>query len=282
VPAPRFSVVIPTFGRPRYLTEAVDSVLAQTVGDLECIVVDDASPDPVEVPADPRVRVVRRPANGGSAAARNSGIDAATGDYVTFLDDDDLFTPDRLELALAGFDRADVSLCWTRWVDGTDRPGRVLDGDVRDTILDDLIPHVGATAVRRAVVPRFDERVRCCEDVDWWLRLAQTGPVATTPRHGHLYRRHAGVRHRKTAVDRVEARTRILEWHEGYFADHPAARSFQWKRIGLYAVSAGSYRTARQAFARSLRARAQPSTAWHLVRSFRPDDAGDHPVPSGA
>ena len=280
--APRFSVVIPTYGRPRYLTEAVESVLAQSVGDLECIVVDDASPEPIEVPADPRVRVVSRPTNGGSAAARNSGIDAAGGEFVTFLDDDDLFAPDRLELALAGFERADVSLCWTRWIDGADRPGRVLDGDVRDVILDDLVPHVGATAVRRATVPRFDERVRCCEDIDWWLRLSHAGPVVTTRRHGHLYRRHTGVRHRKSAVDRVEARTLILDWHEEYFAAHPAARSFQWKRIGLYAVSAGRHRTARQAFARSLRARAQPSTAWHLVRSIRPDDVGEQPVPSDA
>jgi glycosyltransferase involved in cell wall biosynthesis len=282
MPAPRFSVVIPTYGRPRYLAEAVDSVLAQSVEDLECIVVDDASPDPVEVRSDPRVRVVTRDTNGGSAAARNSGIDAATGDFVMFLDDDDLFAPDRLELAVAGFDRADVSLCWTRWIDGGPSPGRMLDGDVRDTILDDLVPHVGATAVRRAVVPRFDERVRCCEDLDWWLRLAQIGPVTTTQTHGHLFRRHTGARYRKTAADRVEARTRILGWHEQYFAGHPAARSFQWKRIGLYAVSAGDYRTARHAFARSLRARAHPSTAWHLVRSIRPDDAGAQPVPSGA
>jgi glycosyltransferase involved in cell wall biosynthesis len=280
--APRFSVVIPTYGRPRYLTEAVESVLAQTVEDLECVVVDDASPDPIDVPSDPRVRVVTRRANGGSAAARNSGLDAATGEFVAFLDDDDVFAPDRLELALTGFDHADVSLCWTRWIDGGDRPGRELHGDVRDVILDDLVPHVGATAVRRSVTPRFDERVRCCEDIDWWLRLAHAAPVATTPGYGHLYRRHAGVRHRKTADDRVDARTLILDWHAGYFDAHPAARSFQWKRIGLYAVSAGRYRTARQAFTRSLRARAQPSTAWHLVRSLRPDEAGGQPVPSGA
>ena len=279
---PRFSVVIPTYGRPRYLTEAVDSVLAQTVDDLECIVVDDASPDPIEVVPEPRVRVITRATNGGSAAARNAGIEAATGEFVAFLDDDDLFEPDRLELALAGFERADVALCWTQFVDGAPHHGRQLEGDVRNTILDDLVPHVGATAVRRSIVPRFDERVRCCEDLDWWLRLAQAAPVATTPRYGHRFRRHSGTRHRKTAEDRVEARTRILAWHDGYFTDHPRARSFQWKRIGLYAVSAGHYRTARHAFAQSLRARAQPSTAWHLVRSLRPDDAGEQPVPSGA
>ena len=280
--APRFSVIIPTYGRPRYLAEAVDSVLAQTVRDLECIVVDDASPEPIDVPSDPRIRVVRLAANGGSAAARNAGIEAATGEFVTFLDDDDLFAADRLELALAGLDRAAVALCWTQFVDGGPQPGRHLDGDVRDTILDDLVPHVGATAVRRSIVPRFDERVRCCEDLDWWLRLAQAAPVATVPRAGHRYRLHSGTRYRKTADDRVEARTRILGWHDDYFAAHPVARAFQWKRIGLYAVSAGRYGTARRAFAHSLRARVQPSTAWHLFRSLRPDAVADHPVPSGA
>ncbi|MBI4259617.1 MAG: glycosyltransferase family 2 protein, partial [Actinobacteria bacterium] len=105
VATPLFSVIVPTHGRPAYLAEALASVAAQTIEDWEAVVVDDASPEPVEVPDDPRFRLVRRDENGGPGAARNSGLAAATGRYIAFLDDDDLFTPDRLEVALEGLQR---------------------------------------------------------------------------------------------------------------------------------------------------------------------------------
>src|SRR5512144_2193690 len=93
---PTFSVIIPTYGRAKFLSEAVASVLAQTCADFECIVVDDASPEPATVPDDERVRLSRREENGGPPAARNTGIDAACGTYVAFLDDDDVWVPTRL------------------------------------------------------------------------------------------------------------------------------------------------------------------------------------------
>src|SRR5437588_9672841 len=108
---PAFTVIVPTYGRPQFLSEAVRSVLDQTVSDLECLVVDDASPEPVIVEGDGRVRIIRRASNGGPPAARNTGIRNARGRYVAFLDDDDLFTTDRLELAVRGLDEAPVALC---------------------------------------------------------------------------------------------------------------------------------------------------------------------------
>src|SRR5262249_44071462 len=125
---PTFSVIIPTYGRPRYLAEAVRSVLDQTVGDFECIVVDDASPDPVAVVDDARVRVVRRDVNGGPAAARNTGIDAARGRNLVFLDDDDLYTPERLAAAATGLARAPVTICHARHLDAEDGRNRALEG----------------------------------------------------------------------------------------------------------------------------------------------------------
>src|SRR6476661_8300940 len=94
--APMFSVIIPTYGRSSLLAEAVASVLAQSFSDFECIVVDDASPEAPTLPDDLRLRLIVREHNGGPPAARNTGIASATGAYVAFLDDDDVWRPDRL------------------------------------------------------------------------------------------------------------------------------------------------------------------------------------------
>ena len=108
---PLFSIIIPTYGRAEYLAEAVDSVLAQTVADFECLVVDDGSPEPVSLSTeDDRVRVLRREINGGPSTARNTGLAHARGRFVAFLDDDDLYLPVRLALALEGLARAPVDL----------------------------------------------------------------------------------------------------------------------------------------------------------------------------
>jgi glycosyltransferase involved in cell wall biosynthesis len=113
---PLFSIIVPAYGRPQLLAEALGSVLAQTIQDFECIVVDDASPSPVDVPDDPRIRLVRREMNGGLPAARNTGLQHASGRYVVFLDDDDLFTPERLSLGLDVLDQSPLSICWARWI----------------------------------------------------------------------------------------------------------------------------------------------------------------------
>lgn len=271
-PSPLFSVVVPTYARARFLDEAVASVLAQSVDDLECLVVDDASPRPVTCSlVDDRIQVIRRTSNGGPAAARNTGMAAARGRYVAFLDDDDRFTEDRLAYALAGLERAPVSICWSG---DLDRPqaaprGRVLEGDVSHVIRDATVPHVGQTVASRASLVAFDERFRGGEDVEWWIRLAQQNTVATVCRVGLLYRHHDGHRPGSGALVRAESLRRIFDLHARYFAAHPRATAFHWKRIGLTALRGGDRRAARRAFLRSLRARPQPRTLWHLGRSYR-------------
>ena len=264
---PLFSVVIPTHGRPELLADTVRSVLAQTIDDLECLVVDDGGGEDFDLPDDVRVRIIRRPENGGTAATRNTGIDEAVGTYVTFIDDDDLFTADRLELALEGLERAPVSVCWIRHLDGESEGGRMLDGDVGDVILDDLVPHVGACAIPRDRILRFDESMRSGEDVEWWLRTAQALPFATVPRVGYLYRRHPGVRYLKGPAIRARSHVEILDRYADYFATHPAAAAFRWKRVGLLATTAGDTRLARQAVLRSMRLRPSLRTTVHLGRT---------------
>jgi len=104
----RASVVIPTYNRAQYLHDTVESVLSQEFGDHEVIVVDDCSSDDTQSVAasfdDPRVRYIRHETNRGGGAARNTGIQAANGDYVAFLDDDDSWHSEKLARQVACLD----------------------------------------------------------------------------------------------------------------------------------------------------------------------------------
>lgn len=106
---PRISAIIPAYnGVTRYLSQAIDSVLAQTYRDRELIVVDDASSDDTGrlVLRFPQARYFRRADNGGQAAARNDGARLASGEFLAFLDQDDLWEPTFLEEALASLEQA--------------------------------------------------------------------------------------------------------------------------------------------------------------------------------
>jgi len=268
--APLFSVIIPTYGRPVYLGEAIRSVLEQSEQDFEIVVVDDAGPDQVHVPDDPRIRLIRRDDNGGPAAARNTGLDAATGRYVVFCDDDDLMTPQRLALAKEGLARAPVAICFSRYLDGPQGQQVVHEGHVHDTIVNDMAPHVGRTAVERVLALRFDERFDAAEDIEWWLRLSERTRVTTTPRIGYLIRRHGGERTRTALPARIASRELLIQVHDEYFDDHHEALAFAWKRVGLMALTYGDRTVARRAFLRSIGADVQAKTIGHLVRSLGP------------
>ena len=106
---PRISVVVPIYNVERYLPACLDSVARQTVDDLEVVMVDDGSTDGSAalageyVSGDPRFRLVQQ-RNGGLSAARNTGIDAAGGEFIAFLDSDDVLPPNAYELLLGALD----------------------------------------------------------------------------------------------------------------------------------------------------------------------------------
>jgi glycosyltransferase involved in cell wall biosynthesis len=110
---PLVTAVIPSYGRPEFLEEAVRSVVEQTYEPLELVVVDDCSPDPVEPQLAETdlsrlrdVRFLRHEQNQGANAARNTGIRAAKGEFVAFLDDDDRWRPTKIARQIRVFDRA--------------------------------------------------------------------------------------------------------------------------------------------------------------------------------
>ena len=98
---PRFSVIIPLYNKAPYVRKTVESVLGQSFGDYELIIIDngstDGSSDVVAVFTDPRIRVVRSEKNMGVSNARNKGVTLSTAPYITFLDADDWWEPTFLE-----------------------------------------------------------------------------------------------------------------------------------------------------------------------------------------
>ena len=102
---PLVSVIIPTFNRARLIVRTIESVLAQSYQNMEIIVVDDASTDNtgavVQHISDPRIKYFQLETNGGPSKARNAGVEQARGEFVAFLDSDDEWDPQKIELQLA-------------------------------------------------------------------------------------------------------------------------------------------------------------------------------------
>ncbi len=163
---PTVSVIMPTYGNRGFLAESVQSVLAQTFADFELLVVDDHSREPIETGTDdPRVRVIRMPSNQGPAAARNTGIVLARGRFVAFLDDDDLYPPDRLQRGVDEIGEATVHCVPVTTSD------RRFDGDLRSSLAALGIPLLQQVMLRREDCLQFDPSLRTSEDGEWWLRM---------------------------------------------------------------------------------------------------------------
>lgn len=178
----KFTVVIPTYQRPELVRQAVQTVLAQTFQDFEIVVVDDGSPEPIQLlVTDGRVRVVRHETNRGAAAARNTGIRAARGELVAFLDSDDVWFPEKLEKQAALMGNAAYGACVTGYEYDTEEGysveiPRKPRSWLRELAMGCRLSPGTTLAVRRAcyeTVGFYDEALPRHEDYDWLLRFVQ-------------------------------------------------------------------------------------------------------------
>jgi glycosyltransferase involved in cell wall biosynthesis len=203
------SVVIPTRDRRTLVRSAVACALAQHDVDVEVVVVDDASSDgtaeDLGALGDPRVRVVRHDRRAGVSAARNRGIAEATAPWVAFLDDDDLWAPDKLVRQLDAADRAGRAWVYAGDVNVDDRleilsgappapPERVMSELDRFNPVPTGASNVVVRADLLAAVGGFDPALRRTEDWDLWIRLARSGAPAAADAPLVAYRFHPGNR----------------------------------------------------------------------------------------
>jgi glycosyltransferase involved in cell wall biosynthesis len=195
---PRVSVIIPTYNRSHYLGKAIDSVLTQSYGDYELIVVDDGSTDDTQDALAMYRNAIKliRQENGGASSARNTGIRAARGEWVAFLDSDDEWLPEKLYTQMRSVVEKDTTCLHTTnySVFSAEKNGhvsRIMTGFSRLRSVPRLIEHplnyqikyglarTPCVLVRKEALFRaglFDERMTIYEDQDLMCRLALEGP----------------------------------------------------------------------------------------------------------
>lgn len=187
------SVVIPTYNRGAFIRDAVDSVLAQSYRNLEVIVVDDGSTDNTAAILaaidDPRLHYIRQE-NQGRSHARNVALRLAVGDYIAFLDSDDIYLPGKLRLQVDYLDaNPDIVMVYTsaNCIDESGRPlGKTYEATVSGDIYAEVAFFLPVTVILPTVMLRrevlaatglFDEQMERFEDTDMWRRIARRYPV---------------------------------------------------------------------------------------------------------
>jgi glycosyltransferase involved in cell wall biosynthesis len=242
---PLISVVVPVYNAcrsdPRYLREALASVLHQSYGSFELIVVDDGSTDGSAAlceealrarPDEVEARLLHKP-NGGQSSARNFGARHARGEWVSFLDQDDQFLPDKLA-RVAPLLQPGVDMVYTD-VDSMDADGRPLwvglhrdhgcggahpKSALEDVILRNVMVVPGVMTLRRDFFLRlggFDETLSGYEDDDLFLRVFQAGTIAYLPESTMRWRMHGQMY--SSSTRHLESRLRY--WRK-LLAEHAA------------------------------------------------------------
>ena len=233
------SVVIPTRDRPGLLAHTLKTVLWQEDVDVEVLVVDDGTGSgtgaALERLGDSRVHLLRNSGPPGVSGARNSGIAAARGHWIAFLDDDDLWAPGKLKAQLSVAEGAGAAWVYAGdvTVDENLRVRAGLPPPAPEQVVGDLRRYNAVPAgasnvvVRRDVldaVGGFDAGLRTSEDWDLWLRLAATSLPAWVPRPLVALRTHRGMASR--AVDQMLADIEIIAQRHGIPVDR--ARHERW------------------------------------------------------
>jgi glycosyltransferase involved in cell wall biosynthesis len=277
------SVVVPVYNRPGSLRRAVESVLQQTHDHLEIIVVDDGSTTDIGSVIrsidDERTYFIQHEVNRGAAAARNTGIEVAQGDWVAFLDSDDWWNERKIEVQLKSIRAADpdvgVAFCGCNLHPGPGGKDRVelprQDLDIQVQLArENCIPGGMSTPIVRNSLLRevggFDEGYPSCQDWDLWLRLSQVckfkfipEPLTNMNVSGSdrisVNFEAARIGHERilnTYRDRIE--------RAGFLADH-------WFRLGRICAAQGDMKAARSYLMKAIQKKPSQMYWWGTAAS---------------
>ena len=272
---PLVSVIIPTHNRGQLLVRAIQSVLAQTFSDFEIIVVDDGSIDNTKEVVrgfkDPRIRFFHHEQNRGPSAARNTAIRAARGRYVTFLDSDDEYAPEKLQEQMCALGKNEGERDSIVIVTGTlhlfdfpTMPRKIWpvinlrpcpEGHIYESFWAlKRIKVIASMLVSRECLEKvnlFDEALRASEFWDLGIRLAKNCRYEVVEKP--LYIVHADSTVRAWNIDtRIPAIRRILSKYSGELASRPRSAARLRANMGVLQLNAGLRNEARQTFLQAL------------------------------
>lgn len=265
------SVVLPVYNRTAPLVAAMKSVLDQSYTDLELIVVDDASPidlaPTVASVGDDRVRYLRRTANGGAGAARNTGIEAATGRFIAFQDSDDLWFPGKLEAQVALIEEAPAEIgvvMGGKIIYGRDGDNRFGEGRVAYAPRPEGIFKTGDDQLKKMLAENrmsvqnaifradcmpsriwFDEALRADEDWDFGVRLVQQTAIHEVLAPVVMcFKSDDSISKNRRAT--VRTRARVLQKNRAIYARYPREHGQSLFRLGTMLYGLGRRRMGRR------------------------------------
>ena len=266
---PELTVVIPAHNRPEAVEGAVDAALAQSLDALEVVVVDDGSDPPLRLTERPRVRVLRREHSGGPSAARNAGLAAARGRYVTFIDDDNRHLPHMAEVSLRAIAESTLpppvaALSGIEIVRG----GRVVEKRIPPShprgdhfSLEQPPPgrsHMtkGTLVVETEVlrsIGGFDETLRSREQADLFYRLNPVCSIVGIETVTYRVDRDPGERLSRDPVALVDGVERLIRKHRSLMEAHPRGYADLLLGHARMSIVAGPRRAVLPSIARAFR-----------------------------
>lgn len=277
---PEVSVIIPTCNRAHLLPSALKSVLQQSVQNIEVIVVDDHSADDtlkvIEEFDDSRIKCVARKEQGGGAVARNTGITAAQGRYIAFLDDDDTWDPDKLSRQLEVFSSApSVGLVYTGVRHINQQNGLTIKTSVpsrrgrlyRLLLADNFIGTTSSVMVRREALEYcgyFDPEFPSCQDWDLYLRISSKFAIDFVSEAMVNFYIHP-VRITRDLGARIRGRERILNKYQQDLVGNRSLLSRHYTALGKLYCHTGSVSQGRSLLFKAVKENPLAVSAYKLL-----------------
>lgn len=284
---PKVSICIPTFNRKDYIQKTLDSIFSQTYKDYEIIIVDDGSTDGTEEIIKSYDFPIRYnwQSNRGDAFSRNRLIDLANGEYISFVDSDDLLVPDALErmIRVMESEQEDVIVygAYYRINEKGQICGRckrkLHSGKITRYLFETILVHVTGSMFPSQILkqsPRFDDSLHVCSDYALWLYLSTKYKFIALPDPTYLRRRHT------TNLSKDTFENRFIEYQvinrfynemggKDYIPEKVAERVLSKKRYkaGRYALKEGMYEKAYDLFVKSFIKSPNLKTLIYLIKA---------------
>lgn len=252
---PKVSVIIHTYNNERFIAETIETVLAQTFKDYEIIVVDDGSTDNTRTALNPYIDRVKYhyKENGGIASAKNAGIKLSNGEYVAFLDHDDLWVPEKLDVQIDYFYKnPQVGLVYSKYASFRNGDGDVIrvkpkvgfSGWIFAKLISKSVIQTSTVMVRmdclKAVGP-FDESLALADEYDLFLRIAKSYQCGFINKELTRYRIHENNASKNRHLFDLE-NLKVYERLYGNYNDlSKKEERLLEKRIAIYKLNVARY-----------------------------------------